>query len=78
MGSELSQYGEDRQLHSIAYHSRKFSAVKVNYEIHDNELLAIIDVFEEWRHLLKRAQHTITIYTDHKNLEYFMSARVLN
>jgi hypothetical protein len=27
---------------------------------------------------LKEAQYTIIVYTDHKNLEYFMSARVLN
>jgi hypothetical protein len=40
--------------------------------------LFIIDAFEEWRHLLEGAQHTITVYTDNKNLEYFMSARVLN
>jgi hypothetical protein len=40
--------------------------------------LAIIDAFEELRHLLEGIQHTAIIYTDHKNLEYFMSARVLN
>jgi hypothetical protein len=26
----------------------------INYEIHDKELLAIIDAFEEWHHLLER------------------------
>jgi hypothetical protein len=40
--------------------------------------LAIIDTFEEWRHLLEGAHHTTTVYTDHKNLEYSMSVRVLN
>ena len=34
--------------------------------------------FEEWHQLLERAQHTTTVYTDHKNLEYFISAQVLN
>jgi hypothetical protein len=74
----LSQYDKDGRLHHIAYHSRKFSTVEINYEIHDKELLAIIDAFEEWRHLLEGAQHTTTVYMDHKNLEYFMNARVLN
>jgi hypothetical protein len=56
----------------------KFFAVKISYEIHDNELLAIIDVFEKWRHLLTWTQHTTMVYMDHKNLKYFMSAQVLN
>jgi hypothetical protein len=29
-------------------------------------------------HLLKGASHPVTINTDHKNLEYFMTTRVLN
>jgi hypothetical protein len=74
----LSQYSEDGRLHPIAYHPRKFSAVEINYEIHDKELLAIIDAFEEWCHLLEGAQYITMDYTDHKNLEYFMSTRVLN
>jgi hypothetical protein len=78
LGSILSQYDKDGRLHPIVYCSRKFSAVEINYEIHDKELLAIIDALEEWRHLLEGAQHTTTVYTDHKNLKYFMSARVLN
>jgi hypothetical protein len=52
--SVLSQYGEDGRLHPIAYRSHKFSTVENNYEIHDKELLVIIDAFEEWRHLLER------------------------
>jgi hypothetical protein len=78
LGSVLSQYGEDGRLHPIAYCSRKFSTLEVNYEIHDKERLAIIDVFEERHYLFEGAQYTTTIYTDHKSLEYFMSVRVLN
>jgi hypothetical protein len=78
LDSVLSQYGKDGRFHPIAYCSRKFSTVEINYEIQDKELLAIIDAFEEWCHLLEGAQHTITVYTDHKNLKYFMSVRVLS
>jgi hypothetical protein len=78
LGSVLSQYYENGRLHPIIYRSRIFSATEINYEIHNKELLAIIDAFEEWRHLFERAQHTTMVYTDHKNLEYFMSAQVLN
>ena len=78
LGAVLSQSGEDKRLHLVAFHSRKFTTAKINYEIHDKELLAIVDSFQEWRHFLEGALHPITVYTDHKNLEYFMSSRVLN
>jgi hypothetical protein len=41
-------------------------------------LLAIVASFENWRHFLEGAQQQVTIYTDYKNLEYFMSAKNLN
>ena len=78
LGAVLSQMGTDDKLHPIAFHSRKFSAAEINYEIHDKELLAIVDSFQEWRHYLEGASSPVTVYTDHKNLEYFMSAHVLN
>jgi hypothetical protein len=34
------------QLHPITFFSRKFSLAELNYEIHDKELLAIIEVFK--------------------------------
>ena len=49
-----------------------------NYKIHDKEMLAIICALEEWRYFLKRATHLVEIWTDHKNLEYFMTAKKLN
>jgi len=78
LGAILLQMGEEGKLHPIAFYSRKFSAAEINYEIHDKELLAIVDSFQEWRHLLEGASHQVIVYTDHKNLEYFMSARILN
>jgi hypothetical protein len=73
----LSQEGEGKRLHPVAFYSRKFSAVEINYEIHNKELLVIVDSFQEWRHLLEGTSYHVTVYTDHKNLEYFMIARVL-
>ena len=49
-----------------------------NYEIHDEEMLAIIHMLEEWRYFLEEATHPVEIWTDHKNLEYFMTAKKLN
>jgi hypothetical protein len=78
LGSILSQTADDGKLHPVAFHSRKFEAAEINYEIHDKELLAIVDSFEQWRHLLEGSPHQIIIYNDHKNLTYFQTARVLS
>ena len=48
-----------------------------NYDIHDKEL-AVIRALEEWRHFLEGTEHQFEIWTDHKNLEYFMKAKKLN
>lgn len=43
----LSQHDEEGRLHFVVYHSQKFTTAKINYEIHDKELLTIIDSFQE-------------------------------
>jgi len=64
--------------HLVAFYSKSLSLVERNYEIHDKEMLAIIRALEEWRHFLEGARHPVEIWTDHKNLEYFMMAKKLN
>ena len=64
--------------HPVAFFSKSLSPVEHNYEIHDKEMLAIIQALQEWRHFIEGAEHQFEIWTDHKNLEYFMSAKQLN
>jgi hypothetical protein len=40
LGAMLSQERERRRLHSVAFYSRSFFAVEINYKIHDKELRA--------------------------------------
>lgn len=61
----------------IAFFSRKLSAPERNYDVGDQELLAIKAALEEWRYLLEGAAHSILLYTDHKNLEYLRTAKCL-
>jgi len=68
----------DRKWHPVAFYSKSLSSVEQNYEIHDKAILAIIRALEEWRHFLEGATHPVEIWTDHKNLEYFMMAKKLN
>jgi len=78
-GAVLSQQlpGEEKW-HPVAFYSKSLSPVERNYEIHDKEMLAIIRTLKEWRHFLEGARHPVEIWTDHKNLEYFMTAKKLN
>ena len=78
LGAILSQTGEDGRLHLVAFHSKTISATEINYKIHDKELLAIVDSFQVWCHILQGVQHLVTVYTDHKNLQYSMFALILN
>ena len=78
-GAVLSQQSlEDNKWHPIAFLSKSLYQVERNYEIHNKEMLAIIRALEEWRHFLEGAEHQVEIWTDHKNLEYFMLAKKLN
>jgi hypothetical protein len=47
VGVTFSQLGKDNLFHLVNFHSHKFYPTKINYKIHDKELLAIVDVFEE-------------------------------
>jgi hypothetical protein len=65
------------RLQPIAFYSRKFNDAELNYEIYDKELLAIIACLKEWRAYCEGSRHKVTIYSDHKNLEYFNTSKVL-
>jgi len=41
-------------------------------------MLAVIRDLENWRHLLEGAKYKFEVWTDHKNLEYFMKVQKLN
>jgi hypothetical protein len=74
----LSQYDDEGHLHPVAFFSKKHSPAECNYEIYDKKLMAIIRCFEEWRAELESSSHPIRVLSDHKNLEYFMSTKLLS
>jgi hypothetical protein len=78
LSSTLSQTTEDKKLYLNAFHSRKFSPAEINYEIHNKELLAVVDYFKVWQRSLEGLLHMVQVFIDHKNLEYFMTTKVLN
>jgi len=78
-GAVLSQVSlKDEKWHPVAFLSKSLSPIEWNYEIHDKEMLAIIQALQEWQHFIEGMEHQCEIWTDHKNLEYFMMAKQLN
>ena len=78
LSAVLSQPDEDGDNHPVAYYSRKLAPSKINYEVHNKELLAIVEAFCDMRHWLQGSPFPISVISDHKNLEYFMSSQILN
>jgi len=78
IGGVLSIKCEDEKWRLVAFISKLLNETERNYEIHNREILAIIRCLDEWRHLLEEAQSKFEIWSDHKNLEYFMSSQKLN
>jgi len=74
MEGMLSMEGKDRLWRLVAFLSKSLNETERNYEIYDKEMLVIIWGLESWRHLLEGVQSKFDIWTDHKNLEYFMKA----
>ena len=77
-GGVLSMRCSDEKQRLVAFISKSLSDIERNYEIHDKEMLAVVKCLEAWRYFLKRATEKFKIWTDHKNLEYFIKAQKLN
>jgi len=77
IGACLTQK-KDGHKKPIAYYSRKMTGPELNYDIHDKELLAIVEAFREWRVYLEGTTLPVQVYTDHKNLLYWTSTKTLN
>ncbi|KAF8756360.1 hypothetical protein RHS01_04300 [Rhizoctonia solani] len=78
LGSILSQRQEDGRLHPLGFLSESFKGAEQNYDTHDKELLAIIRSFEYWRIFLEGTAHPITVFTNHRNLEYWKESQTFN
>lgn len=73
----LSQHSEDGDLRPVAYYSKKLSPTEQRWQVHDQELGAIIFCFQEWRAWLMGSKDPIIVLSDHANLRYFMTSQAL-
>ena len=51
---------------------------KTRYKTHNQELLAIIEVFKTWRHYLEGYKYEVFILIDHNNLRQFIDTKRLS
>ena len=77
-GGVLSMKCSDELWRLVAFISKSLSDTKRNYKIHNKEMLAVVRGLEVWRHFLEGTTTKFEIWTDHKNLKYFMKAQKLN
>ena len=67
----------DDKIRPVAFYSQTLTAPELNYDTHDKELLAIFEAFWAWCHYLEGSGSPIDMVTNHKNLEYFSTSKVL-
>ena len=54
------------------------SDAEYNYDIHDKELLAIVQAFHEWKQYTGGSLNPVRVLTNHKNLVTFMTTQKLS
>ena len=69
----LSMEYEDGKWRPVAFLSKSLNETERNYKI-----LTVIRGLENWRYLLEGTKIKFEVWTDHKNLEYFMKVQKLN
>ena len=78
-GGVISQCdGETSELPPIAFWRPKFNPTELNYEIYDKEMLAIIEMMEHYRHYFEGLGQQTIVFSDHKNLLWFMETKMYN
>ena len=64
--------------HPVAFFSAMFTPTERNYDIYEQELLAVMKALAHWRPYLGWTKFPFTIMTDHANLQYWKSPKNLN
>ncbi|KAF8643278.1 hypothetical protein AX16_009113 [Volvariella volvacea WC 439] len=77
-GGVLKQQDSNGDWHPVAYLSQALDPMQTNYQIYDQELLAIIQALQVWRHHVLGNRYTTTVYCDHQNLTYYREPQKLS
>ncbi len=77
-GEILSQYNDEKVLHSMIFYSKSIILAEINYHIYDKKLLVIIQCFEHWWFELKCIELLIQMFINHQTLKIFMKNKQLS
>ena len=69
---------ENRKWIPVVFLSKSLNETKRNYKIYNKEILVVIRGLKNQRYLLESTRYKFKIWTDHKNLEYFMKVQNLS
>ncbi|KAH9459172.1 hypothetical protein Pst134EA_033023 [Puccinia striiformis f. sp. tritici] len=74
----LCQPGDDGVLRPVSFLSRKLTPRESVWQVHDQELFAVVHAFQEWRAWLIDTTEPVLVMSDHANLRYFMDSQKLS
>ncbi len=74
----LSQYDDEKVLHSMIFYSKSMILAEINYHIYDKKLLIIIQCFKHWWLKLKCIELLIQMFINHQTLKIFMKNKQLS
>jgi RNase H-like domain found in reverse transcriptase/Integrase zinc binding domain/Chromo (CHRromatin Organisation MOdifier) domain len=77
-GAILYQQDSEEHWCPVGYYSKSFNEAERGYDIHDWELLAIVQGIDHWWHLLLSSPFKVTVISDHLNLKYYWEPRKIN
>ena len=72
------QWDEARRAYDVGYYSKALNETERNYNIWDQEFMAVIFGLRNWRHLLSGSPHKVVVWTDHANLQYYWHPQKIN
>ena len=78
VGAVHLQPDDQGKLHPVAYYSEKHSSAEKNYDIYDQELMAVKKSLNHWKIYLQGAKYQVIILSDHKNLLRFTTTKVID
>ena len=62
----------------MGFRSKKLNSAKRNYEIHDKELVGIMEAVRESSRYLTGEKEPVTVYTNQQNLQPFLTNMIWN
>ena len=78
VGAILFQRDDQGCKRDVGYYSKALNSAEHNYDIWDQEFLAVIKALGNWQHLLVGTPHKIIVWMNHTNLQYYRQPQKVN